>query len=98
LARRSVTRAGAIIHLTPIEYRLLAPLVANGGRMLTRRQILRAVRGRPPMPEHSLSARLTDGLRRKLEAGPEMPKHAFLREKQGFREIATAAFRRLSAP
>jgi two-component system KDP operon response regulator KdpE len=45
LARRRVTRAGRDVHLTPIEYRLLTLLIANAGRVLTHRQLLREIWG-----------------------------------------------------
>ena len=48
-AARLVRRAGAEVHLTPIEYRLLSVLVANAGRVLTHRQLLREVWG----PSHA---------------------------------------------
>ena len=46
---RLVRRAGAEVHLTPIEYRLLSVLMANAGRVLTHRQLLREVWG----PSHA---------------------------------------------
>ena len=45
LAARVVTRAGQAVHLTPIEYRLLGVLIANAGRVLTQRHLLREVWG-----------------------------------------------------
>ena len=44
-----VRRKGEEVHLTPIEYRLLTVLVANAGRVLTHRQLLREVWG----PSHA---------------------------------------------
>lgn len=49
LARRQVTRDGEEVHLMPIEYRLLALLLANAGRVITHRQLLREVWG----PSHA---------------------------------------------
>ena len=45
LALRRVLRAGAPVHLTPLEYRLLTHLIAHVGKVLTHRQILKAVWG-----------------------------------------------------
>src|ERR1700742_1573650 len=45
LALRQVWRDGELVHLTPIEYRLLATLVRHAGRVLTHRQLLRDVWG-----------------------------------------------------
>ena len=45
LARRAVTRAGEPVHLTPTEFALLEQLVANPGKLLTHRFLLRKVWG-----------------------------------------------------
>ena len=45
LANRRVFRGDQPIHLTPIEFRLLAVLVRNAGRVLTHRQLLKEVWG-----------------------------------------------------
>ncbi|OGU50852.1 MAG: two-component system response regulator KdpE, partial [Hydrogenophilales bacterium RIFOXYA1_FULL_63_33] len=85
LARRQVHRGGTEIHLTPIEYRLLALLIANAGRVLTHRQLLREVWG-PSHAEdtHYLRVYMT-GLRRKLEANPTLPRHIRTESGVGYR-------------
>lgn len=40
LANRRIMRAGEELHLTPIEFRLLAVLLNNHGKVLTQRQLL----------------------------------------------------------
>lgn len=87
LARRQVTRDGAEIHLTPIEYRLLALLIANTGRVLTHRQLLREVWG-PSHAEdtHYLRVYMT-GLRRKLEENPAQPRHIRTESGVGYRLV-----------
>ena len=45
LEKRRVCRAGAPVHLTPIEYRLLAELARNAGKVLTHSHLLREVWG-----------------------------------------------------
>jgi two-component system KDP operon response regulator KdpE len=87
MAKRSVTRAGVDIHLTPIEYRLLTQLIANAGRVLTHRQLLREVWG-PSHAEdsHYLRVYMT-GLRRKLEANPTMPSHLLTESGVGYRLV-----------
>ncbi|HNQ76617.1 MAG TPA: response regulator, partial [Pseudothauera hydrothermalis] len=52
LAQRCVRRAGELVHLTPIEYKLLAHLVANAGRVLPHRHLLAEVWG-PNHVEHT---------------------------------------------
>ena len=87
LARRQVHRDGTEIHLTPIEYRLLALLIANAGRVLTHRQLLREVWG-PSHAEdtHYLRVYMT-GLRRKLEANPTLPRHIRTESGVGYRLV-----------
>ena len=87
LARRQVHRGGSEIHLTPIEYRLLALLIANAGRVLTHRQLLREVWG-PSHAEdtHYLRVYMT-GLRRKLEENPTLPRHIRTESGVGYRLV-----------
>ena len=75
LSKRVVTRAGEKVHLTKIEYRLLTTLIANAGKVLTHRQLLREVWG-PSYVEHNQYLRIYMAhLRQKLEADPTHPKH-----------------------
>jgi two-component system KDP operon response regulator KdpE len=85
LTKRAVLRAGEDVHLTPIEYRLLTQLIANAGRVLTHRQLLREVWG-PSHAEdtHYLRVYMT-GLRRKLEADPTRPRHIRTESGVGYR-------------
>jgi two-component system KDP operon response regulator KdpE len=87
LARRLVTRSGEPVRLTPIEYRLIALLTANAGRVLTHRQILREVWG-PTHAEdtHYLRVYMT-GLRRKLESDPTLPRHIRTEPGVGYRLV-----------
>ena len=72
---RVVRRSGAAGHLTPLEYRLLSVLMANAGRVLTHRQLLKEVWG-PSHAEQSHYLRIYMGhLRQKLEADPTQPVH-----------------------
>ncbi len=90
LAKRVVLRAGEEVHLTPIEYRLLTQLIANAGRVLTHRQLLREVWG-PSHAEdtHYLRVYMT-GLRRKLEADPTMPRYIRTESGVGYRLLLGA--------
>ena len=75
LASRTVTRADAIVHLTPTEYRLLTTLVAHANKTLTQRFLLNAVWG-PSHVEDSHYLRVFMGnLRAKLETDPAQPRH-----------------------
>lgn len=86
-AARLVRRAGTEVHLTPTEYRLLGVLVANAGRVLTQRQLLREVWG-PAHSEQSHYLRIYMGhLRQKLEADPAQPKHLLTETAVGYRLV-----------
>jgi two-component system, OmpR family, KDP operon response regulator KdpE len=85
--KRIVSKAGREIHLTPIEYRLLSLLITNVGRVMTQRQLLRAVWG-PSHSEHSHYLRIYMGhLRQKLEDEPAQPKYILTETAVGYRLI-----------
>ena len=85
LKNRRVTRAGENVHLTPTEYRLLAVLVGNAGRVMTNPQLLRAVWG-PSQAENGHYLRIYMGhLRHKLEADPTQPRHLLTETAVGYR-------------
>jgi len=85
LARRAVTRAGVPVHLTQIEYRLLALLITNPGKVLTHRTLLREVWG-PSFVESSHYLRVYVGhLRQKLETDPTQPQHIRTETGVGYR-------------
>jgi two-component system KDP operon response regulator KdpE len=87
---RVVRRAGAEVHLTPIEYRLLSVLVANAGRVMTHKQLLREVWG-PSHAEQSHYLRIYMGhLRQKLEADPAQPRHLLTESGVGYRLLPDA--------
>ena len=85
LARRRVLLQGAEVHLSPIEYRLLATLVRYAGRVVTQRQLLREVWG--PNAEgqgHYLRVYMAH-LRRKLEKDAARPKYLITEAGVGYR-------------
>jgi two-component system KDP operon response regulator KdpE len=72
--RHEVTMDGAPVHLTPIEYRLLALLARNAGRVLTHRFILKEIWGPGQAGQtHYLRVYMAT-LRRKIEPQPARPK------------------------
>ena len=81
LARREVTRAGAAVHLTPIEFRLLALLAQNAGRVLTQRHLLREVWGPTHVEDGHYLRVFVANLRKKLEPDPLRP--IYLRTETG---------------
>lgn len=85
LARRQVFVDGQDIHLTPIEYKLLATLVRNAGKVLTHRQLLREVWG-PAYATESQYLRVYMGqLRHKLEVEPARPRYLRTEPGVGYR-------------
>lgn len=85
LAARRITRNDEEIHLTPIEFRLLAVLLNNHGKVLTQRQLLSQVWG-PNAVEHSHYLRIYMGhLRQKLESDPARPRHLLTETGIGYR-------------
>lgn len=84
---RIVRRRGTEVHLTPTEYRLLTVLVANAGRVLTHRQLLRDVWG-PSHSEQSHYLRVyMANLRAKLEQEPAKPAHLLTETAVGYRLV-----------
>ncbi|EOM2584014.1 winged helix-turn-helix domain-containing protein, partial [Escherichia coli] len=85
LAARVIHRGEEEVHLTPIEFRLLAVLLNNAGKVLTQRQLLNQVWG-PNAVEHSHYLRIYMGhLRQKLEQDPARPSHFITETGIGYR-------------
>jgi two-component system KDP operon response regulator KdpE len=83
--RREVSIDGRGVHLTPIEWSLLALLSRHAGRVLTHRQILREVWGGAPGHQtHTVRVHMAS-LRRKLEADPARPRLLLTEPSVGYR-------------
>lgn len=85
LERRSVHRAGAGVHLTPIEFRLLACLARHAGMVLTHRHLLREVWGPSHVDQSHYLRIYMKQLRHKLEADPARPRHLLTETGVGYR-------------
>jgi two-component system KDP operon response regulator KdpE len=74
LAARTVTRDGADIHLTPIEYGLLRTLARHRGRLMTHRALLVEVWGPAYAEDTAVLRTHIANLRRKIEPvdGPRL--------------------------
>lgn len=84
-SRRVVMRNGEPVHLTPIEYRLLCAMLANTGKVMTQRHLLREVWG-PSCVESNHYLRVYVGhLRQKLEDDPMQPKYFLTETGVGYR-------------
>ena len=85
LARREVTRDGAALKLTPIEYRLLTVLARHAGKVLTHRQLLKEVWGAMHTEDtHYLRVYMAQ-LRRKVEVDPSDPQLLLTEPGVGYR-------------
>ncbi len=82
---RRVSRDGVQIHLTPIEWQILATLLGAAGRTLTHQQIFDAVWGREfGSPQQYLRVHITN-LRRKIEVDPAAPQVVITEPGVGYR-------------
>jgi two-component system KDP operon response regulator KdpE len=85
LSRRQVFVRGEEVHLTPIEYRLLATLMKQAGKVLTHRHLLREVWG-PSHVEQTQYLRVYMGqLRHKIEQEPARPRYLRTEPGVGYR-------------
>ena len=74
-ARREARRAGAIVGLTPLEFKVLSTLIKHRGRALSRQQLIDEAWG----PDTFVTDRVVDNqvanLRKKLEPNPAEPQY-----------------------
>ncbi|HYQ42419.1 MAG TPA: response regulator [Polyangiaceae bacterium] len=85
LDKRSVHVAGKEVHLTPIEYKLLATLLKNAGKVLTHRQLLKEVWG-PGYANNTQYLRVyMVQLRHKLERDAARPRYLVTEPGVGYR-------------
>ena len=93
LATHEVRKAGAPVHLTPIEFRLLAALIAGQGRVLTHRQLLLQVWGPEYLDRpHYLRVHMAN-LRQKVENDAAQPAHLMTELQVGYRLILDSTHR-----
>ena len=77
--------AGGEVHLTQLEYRLLAVLIREQGRVVTHRQLMQEVWG-PGHAERTHYLRIyMKQLREKLEDNPAQPAHLLTETGVGYR-------------
>ena len=85
LARRHVFVGQRDVHLTPIEYKLLALLVRSAGKVLTHGQLIKEVWG-PAHGDQAHHVRVHMAqLRRKIEADPAQPRYVLTELGVGYR-------------
>jgi DNA-binding response OmpR family regulator len=83
-AQHRVTKDGEAVKLTPTEYRLLTYLASNANRVITHRELLRAVWG-PEYGEETEYLRVyMRYLRQKLEPEPSAPRYLLTQPGAGY--------------
>ena len=87
LLRRTVERAGAAIHLTPIQYRLLVHLTGHPNCVRTHRQLLHAVWGSSHGEDTPYLRVYMGQLRKKVERDPSQPRHLLTEAGVGYRFV-----------
>ena len=85
VARRTVTRDGNTVHLTPTEWGLLIALLKNAGKTITHQQLFRAVWGSAHGDAQQYLRVYVAHLRRKIEPNPYEPKHIVTEPGVGYR-------------
>jgi len=83
--RFELTRAGQVVHVTPLELKLLAAFVRHPGEVLSRARLTDAVWG----PGNAMTDRVVDthvlNLRKKIEPDPASPRHIVSVRGAGYR-------------
>jgi two-component system, OmpR family, KDP operon response regulator KdpE len=85
LVKRSVTRDGVAVHLTPIEWDLLRVLATNAGRTMTHGQLFAQVWSRAHGDAQQYLRVHVANLRRKLEHDPVRPRLIITESGVGYR-------------
>jgi two-component system KDP operon response regulator KdpE len=88
LQGHAVTRAGFGVRLAPTEYRLLAALARNAGRVVSNPQLLREVWGQQGGNNAHYLRIYMGHLRRKLEDDPAQPQYLLTETGVGYRLAA----------
>ncbi|HWD62378.1 MAG TPA: response regulator transcription factor [Humibacter sp.] len=87
LGTRRVTRADSPVRLTPTEWRILALLVRNPDRLITRETILTEVWGPHHTSDSGYLRLYLAQLRKKLEPDPAHPRHLITEAGMGYRFV-----------
>jgi two-component system KDP operon response regulator KdpE len=88
LERRTASRNGADVRLTPVEFRLLATLAKHLGMVVTHRRLLTEVWGPAHAGDTHYLRIYMKQLREKLEEDPVRPRHFVTETGVGYRLLA----------
>ncbi len=86
IVKRKVSMKDEVIHLTPIEYKILVVLMQNAGKVLTLDYISREIWG-PYTNEHNALRVNMANIRRKIEVNPAEPKYIHTEVGVGYRIV-----------
>ena len=84
-SKRLLTIHGKPIHLTPIEYKIVAYLAQNSGKVITYAAILANVWGPYADDDNKILRVNMANIRRKIESDPAQPKYIFTEVGVGYR-------------
>jgi len=87
LLHRTVEKADAPVHLTPIQYRLLVHLAGHPNCVRTHRQLLHAVWGSSHGEDTPYLRVYMGQLRKKVESDPSQPRHLLTEAGIGYRFV-----------
>ncbi|MGC6176925.1 response regulator [Lacrimispora sp. 38-1] len=82
--KRMVLLDGNMVHLTPVEYKILALLSKNAGKVLTHDYIIKEIWGIYADDSHTLRVNMAN-IRRKIESNPGIPKYILTEMGVGYR-------------
>ncbi len=82
--KRLVLLDGNMVHLTPVEYKILALLSKNPGKVLTHDYIIKEIWGTYADNSHTLRVNMAN-IRRKIESNPGFPKYILTEMGVGYR-------------
>ncbi|TVR22299.1 MAG: DNA-binding response regulator [Anaerolineaceae bacterium] len=85
LHRRHVYVGGSRVHLTPTEFKLLAVLMENSGRVVSQRDLLEQVWGEEYIDDIYYPRVYISQLRRKIEPDPSNPTYILTEHRIGYR-------------
>lgn len=88
LETREAQSPRGAVHLTPVEFRLLACLTRNLGLVVTRDQVIRDVWGPDRVTDTRGLRSYVKSLRQKLEPDPSRPRHLLTEPGLGYRLVA----------
>jgi len=85
LARCELRRAGKVVELSALEFKLLGAFVRRAGRLLTREQLLSEVWGSQTHVTDRVVDNQVTNLRKKIEPHPERPRYLIALRGLGYR-------------